>query len=68
MFSFYCDELLPTFSQMLEKKWVHTGAVHGLCIDFKKADYSVKKEVLCNVFIAFGINFKEHHPHCVVRT
>jgi len=55
MFSFYVDELLPTFSQVLEKKWVYNGAVHWLCIDFKKADHSVRKEVLCNVFIEFGI-------------
>jgi hypothetical protein len=55
MFSFYGDELLPTFSQILEKKWVYTGAVRGLCIDFKKADHSVRKEVLYKVFIEFGI-------------
>ena len=55
MYSFYGDKLLPAFSQILEKKWVYSGTVHGLCIDFKKADHSVRKEVLYNVFIEFDI-------------
>ena len=55
MFSFYGDELLPAFSEILEKKWIYSGAVHELFIDFKKANYSFRREVLCNILIEFGI-------------
>lgn len=55
IFSFYGDELLPRFSEIRDKKWIYIGALHGLCIDFIKADHSVRKEVLFNVFTEFGI-------------
>jgi hypothetical protein len=32
--------------------------VHQLFIDFKKAYYSVKREVLCNILFEFGVTKK----------
>jgi hypothetical protein len=40
---------------MLEKKWEYNGTVHQLFIDFKKACDSVKREVLYNILLEFGI-------------
>jgi hypothetical protein len=40
---------------ILEKKWEYIGIVHQLFIDFKKACYSVKKEVLYNILLEFGV-------------
>jgi hypothetical protein len=44
--------------QILEKKWEYNEAVHQLFIDFKKAYDSVKREVLYNILIEFGIPMK----------
>ncbi|KAJ4441160.1 hypothetical protein ANN_11011 [Periplaneta americana] len=41
--------------QILEKKWVYKGTVHQLFIDFQMAYKSVKREVLYNIHIEFGI-------------
>ena len=41
--------------QILEKKWEYNEAVHQLFIDIKKAYDSVRREVLHNILIAFGI-------------
>ncbi|KAJ4451496.1 hypothetical protein ANN_02959 [Periplaneta americana] len=41
--------------KILEKKWEYKGTVHQLFIDFKKAYDSVKREVLYNILIEFGI-------------
>jgi hypothetical protein len=41
--------------RILEKKWEYNGTVHQLFIDFKKAYYSVRREVLYNILIEFGI-------------
>jgi hypothetical protein len=41
--------------QTLEKKWEYSGRVHQLFINFKKAYDSVRREVLYNIFIEFGI-------------
>jgi hypothetical protein len=41
--------------QTLEKKWQYNGTVHQLFIDFKKAYDSVRREVLYNILIEFGI-------------
>jgi hypothetical protein len=41
--------------QILEKKWEYNGTVHQLFIDFKKACDSVKRNVLCNILLEFGI-------------
>jgi hypothetical protein len=43
--------------QILEKKWEYNGAVHQL-LDFKKAYDSVRREVLYNFLIEFGIPLK----------
>ena len=40
------------------RKWKYNGALHLLFIDFKKAYDSVRKEVLCNILIEFGITMK----------
>jgi hypothetical protein len=44
--------------QILEKKWEYNGTVHQLFIDFKKAYDSVRREVLYNMLIEFGIPSK----------
>ena len=44
--------------QILEKKWEYNEAVHQLFIDFKKAYDSVRREVLYNILIEFGIPMK----------
>jgi hypothetical protein len=41
--------------QILEKKWEYNGMVHQLFIDFKKAYDSVKREVLYNILLEFGV-------------
>jgi hypothetical protein len=41
--------------QILEKKWEYNGTVHQLFIDFKKTCDSVRREVLYNILIEFGI-------------
>jgi hypothetical protein len=41
--------------QILEKKWDYNGTVHKLFIDFKKAYNSIKREVLYNILLEFGI-------------
>ncbi|KAJ4427648.1 hypothetical protein ANN_25296 [Periplaneta americana] len=40
---------------IMEKKWEYKGTVHQLFIDFKKAYDSVKREVLYDILIEFGI-------------
>jgi len=44
--------------QILEKKWEYSEAVHHLLIDFKKAYDSVRRAVLYNILIEFGIPMK----------
>jgi hypothetical protein len=44
--------------QILEKKWEYNETVHQLFIDFKKAYDSVRREVLYNIFIEFGVPMK----------
>jgi hypothetical protein len=41
--------------QIMEKKWEYNGMVHQLFIDFEKVYDSVKKEVLYNILLEFGI-------------
>jgi len=40
------------------KKWVYNGTIHQIFIDFEKAYDSVRREVLCNILIEFGIPVK----------
>jgi hypothetical protein len=44
--------------QILAKIWEYTEVVHQLFIDFKKAYDSVRREVLCNILIDFGVPMK----------
>jgi hypothetical protein len=44
--------------QILEKKEEYNETVHQLFVDFKKACDSVRREVLYNVLIEFGIPMK----------
>jgi sorting nexin-29 len=41
--------------QILGKNWEYNGTVHKLFIDFKKAYDSIKREVLYNILLEFGI-------------
>ena len=41
--------------RILEKKWDYNEAVHQLFIDFKKAYDSVRREVLYNILMEFGV-------------
>jgi hypothetical protein len=44
--------------QILEKKWEYNETVHQLFIDFKKAYDSVRRKVLYNILIEFGVPMK----------
>ncbi|KAJ4431080.1 hypothetical protein ANN_19675 [Periplaneta americana] len=57
---FYMKELTKTLRgsnkyHIMEKKWEYKGTVHQLFIDLKKAYDSVKREVLYDILIEFGI-------------
>jgi hypothetical protein len=41
--------------QILEKKWEYNGTKYQLFIDFKKVYDSIKREVLYNILVEFGI-------------
>jgi hypothetical protein len=45
--------------QIFEEKHEYTETVHQLFIDFKKAYDSVRREVLYNILIEFGIPMKQ---------
>ena len=44
--------------QVLEKNWEYNEAVYQLFVDFKKAYDSVRREVMYNILIEFGITMK----------
>ena len=44
--------------QIYEKKWEYNEAGHQLFIDFKKAYDSLRREVLYNILVWFGIPMK----------
>jgi hypothetical protein len=44
--------------QILGKEWEYNETVHQLFIDFKKAHDLVRREVLYNIFIEFGVPLK----------
>jgi hypothetical protein len=50
---FWCNrsgtDQISCIHQMLEKKWEYNGTMHQLCVDFKKACDSVKRELLKSV-------------------
>jgi hypothetical protein len=48
--------------QILEKKWEYNEAVHHLFVDFKKSYDSIRREVLYNILIEFGIPMKLVRP------
>jgi hypothetical protein len=56
---FQCNRLMTDqifyIWQILKKKWEYNGTVHQLLTDFKKAYNSVRKEVLYNILVEFGI-------------
>jgi hypothetical protein len=39
------------FRQILEKKWEYNETLHQLFVDFKKAYYSLRRELLYNILI-----------------
>ena len=47
--------IYSAFIKYLRKKWEYNKAVHQLFIDFRKAYDSVRREVLYNILIEFGI-------------
>jgi len=47
--------MYSAFGKYLRKKWEYIEAVHQLFIDFKKVYDSVRREVLYNILIEFGI-------------
>ena len=55
-----CQQLIiySAFIKYLRKKWEYNKAVHQLFIDFKKVYDSVRREVLYNILIEFGIQVK----------
>jgi hypothetical protein len=50
----YWSDLLHT-SDTGEKKWEYSETVHHLFVDFKKAYDSIRREVLYNILIGFGL-------------
>jgi negative regulator of genetic competence, sporulation and motility len=52
------NDHLVCIRQILEKIWEYNEAMHQLFVDFKKAHDSVRREVLYNILIEFGIPMK----------
>jgi hypothetical protein len=55
--TFNADHVL-CIREILEKKWLYNRAVHQLFIGFKKVFDSVRRVVLYNILIEFGILLK----------
>jgi hypothetical protein len=49
---------LSAFVRYCRKKWEYNETVHHLFIDLKKAYDSVRREVLYNILIEFGVPMK----------
>jgi len=47
--------IYSAFVKYLRRKWEYNEAAHQLFVDFKKPYYSVRREVLYNILIEFGI-------------
>jgi hypothetical protein len=55
------DQLVARFFAFVRywrKKWEYTETVHQLFIDFKQAYDSLRREVLYNILIVFGVPMK----------
>ena len=50
--------IYSAFVKYLRKKWEYNEVVHQLFVDFKKAYDSVRREVLYNILMVFGIPMK----------
>ena len=50
--------IYSAFVKILEQKWEYNEAEHQLFIHFKKAYHSVRRKVLYNILIEFGIPMK----------
>ena len=50
--------MYSAFVRYLSKKWKNNEAVHQLFIECEKAHDSVRREVLYNIVIEFGIHIK----------
>ena len=50
--------IYSAFVKYLRKKWEYNEAVHQLFIDFNKSYDSVRREVLYNILVEFGIHMK----------
>jgi hypothetical protein len=48
--------------QILEKKLEYSGIIHQIFTDFEKAYDSIRRVVLHNILIEFGINMKLDRP------
>jgi len=46
------------YAILLEKKWEYNETLNQLFIDFKKACDSVRRELMYNILIGFGIPMK----------
>ena len=55
-------DLIFCIHQILQKKWEYNKVVHQLFIDFTKFYDSVRREVLYNILIEFGIPMKLVRP------
>jgi hypothetical protein len=47
--------------QILDKKWEYNETVHQLFVDFKKFYDTVRREVLYNILIEFGVPMKQQN-------
>jgi hypothetical protein len=50
--------MFSAFVRYWRKKWECNETVHQLFVDFKKAHDSVRREVLYNILIEFGVPMK----------
>jgi hypothetical protein len=50
--------IYPAFIKYLKKKWKCKEAMHKLFIDFKNTYGSVRRDVLYNILIEFGVPMK----------
>jgi uncharacterized membrane protein len=65
LFSFFLPGVIllvtstkPIDRQILEKTWEYNEAVHQLFIGFEKAYDSIRREILYNILIEFGVSMK----------